>query len=306
MTAAFKRKKIDVDRVSQAARSGWAAQEPGVWRVGEVREVPLDQIAPNPDNARVWYATGPLSKLAASIRTTGQLSPALAFLGEKQQLTLIDGHRRWKAAGLAGLTHVRVELREPPASRQDLYLRSRDANQLHSAQTALDDAVAWKRLLADKVFRNQRDLALFVGVSDTEVSRILALARLPSELLELLSAHEDLCQLKVLNAVREFFEASDLAQTQALVDEMIRTGMGYREVENRRARLSKAPAVRKKNWAVPVELGSARGTVRLTNEGQRLELSLAGLQAERAQQLAQDLKHWLAAREPAAGAGQGA
>jgi len=296
MTAAFKRKKIDVDRIAQAAKTGWAVPELGAWRVGEVREVPLDQIAPNPDNARVWYAAGPLNKLAASIRATGQLSPALAFMGQGQQLTLIDGHRRWKAAGLAGLTHVRVELREPPASRQDLYLRSRDANQLHSAQTVLDDAVAWKRLLADKVFRSQRDLALFVGVSDTEVSRILALARLPSELLEALSAHEELCQLKVLNAVREFFEASDLAQTQALVDEMARTGMGYREVEARRARLSQAPVARKKNWAVPVETTGARGAVRLTNEGQRLELSLVGLEPAQAQRLAQDLKLWLATR----------
>jgi len=299
MTAAFKRKLIDISRVAQAARAGLAEVAPQTWREGEVREVPLDQLIPNPDNARVWYPVASLKKLADSIVVTGQLSPALAFFNTHDQLTLIDGHRRWKAAGLAGLTHVRVELRPPPASRQDLYLRSRNANQMHSAQTPLDDAMAWKRLLAGKVFRHQRELSLFLGVSESEVSRILALAKLPSAAQEALSVHEDLCGLKTLNAFREFFELAGEARTLALVEEVVRTGIGYREIVARKNKLCAPLQGRARAWNLPVQGGAFKGSIRVSQDGKRLELTLAGMQQAQAQDLAYALGEWLAHRSPA-------
>lgn len=297
MTAVFKRKSIDVSRVAQAARAGLADFAPQSWREGEVREVPLDQLHPNPDNARVWYPALSLKKLADSIAVTGQLSPAQAFFNAQGQLTLIDGHRRWKAAGLAGLTHVRVELRPAPASRQDLYLRSRDANQLHSAQTPLDDAMAWKRLLADKVFRHQRDLSLFLGVSESEVSRILALSKLPAAVQEILSAHEALCGLKTLNAFREYCELAGEEATLALIEEALRSGLGYREIEGRKNRLACTPQSRARAWNLPVQSSFFRGSIRVSQDGKRLELSLVGLQEEQAQQLAYALGEFLAQKD---------
>lgn len=295
MAAPFKPKVIDVERISLAAQTGWTAPSTA-WNVGEVREVALDQLNPNPDNARVWYSAEPLRQLSESLRTTGQLSPVLAFMNPQEQLTLIDGHRRWKAAELAGLPTVRVELKEAPPNRQALYLRSREANQLHSAQTVLDDAAAWRRLLDDAVFKNQRELAIFLGVSDSEISRIIALTRIPEGILNMLAAHEHLCQLKLLNAVREFHEAADEARTLALVEEIIANGLGYREVDARRLRLNTERPPRQQSWTIPITLPGAKGSIRLAQGGQKLQLNLEGLSPQESQSLADELKDWLAAR----------
>ncbi len=79
-----------------------------------VRELPLDQISPNPQQPRSHFDPAALEELAASIRTHGILQP-LIVTGNPHHAShywLVAGERRWRAARLALLETVPVIVRE--------------------------------------------------------------------------------------------------------------------------------------------------------------------------------------------------
>src|SRR5574343_1862761 len=85
---------------------------------GVLREVPLDQIEPNPFNARHIYRPERVNELATSIGANGQETPGSAVaVGDK--VILIAGHYRWKA--LKSLVHPMLLVVYPPMSDQELY-----------------------------------------------------------------------------------------------------------------------------------------------------------------------------------------
>lgn len=292
MTAAFKKRNIDVERITTAAAASLQTEAPSVASVGDVLEIPLSHLTENPANARAWYPIKSLLPLAESLKASGQLTAVSAFFDSNNVLTLIDGHRRLKASALAGLPTIRVEVRKAPLTSQELYLRSRDANLHQSSQTLLDDAVIWKKLIDEKVFKHQRALAITLGITDSEVSRTLSLSKIPSAILEKISEHPPLQGLKPLNAIREFFEVCGEAETHALVDEAIRDGLGYREIEARRVAKStpREKATRARSISRAILFGNANGSVRLLDNGSRLELSIKGLDPESSKELSRRLE----------------
>ncbi len=71
-----------------------------------IRNIPLDRIAPNPDQPRMTFDEDALAELAASIREHGVLQPVLVRPAEPQHYQLVAGERRWRAARVAGLTEI--------------------------------------------------------------------------------------------------------------------------------------------------------------------------------------------------------
>ena len=67
--------------------------------------LPVDAIAPNPDQPRRVFPQHELEELAASIRSLGLLQPLTVRRGE-HGWELVAGERRLRAAKLAGLTEV--------------------------------------------------------------------------------------------------------------------------------------------------------------------------------------------------------
>ena len=68
--------------------------------------IPLDMIVPNPQNPRQNFDAESMAELTASIKSVGVIQPVIVVIaGESQKkYRLLDGERRWRAAGLAGLT----------------------------------------------------------------------------------------------------------------------------------------------------------------------------------------------------------
>jgi ParB/RepB/Spo0J family partition protein len=68
-----------------------------------LRQVPLQQIRPDPEQPRKAFDPEALDELAASIRTVGILQPILVREAANGYHTILYGERRWRAAKLAGL-----------------------------------------------------------------------------------------------------------------------------------------------------------------------------------------------------------
>lgn len=80
-----------VDEFARASRS-----------VGRI--IPINQIAPNPEQPRVEI--GDLTELSSSIKQNGVLEPLLVKPNGNGTWMIIAGERRWRAANLVGLSEV--------------------------------------------------------------------------------------------------------------------------------------------------------------------------------------------------------
>ncbi|MGA7181581.1 MAG: ParB/RepB/Spo0J family partition protein [Thiobacillaceae bacterium] len=69
-----------------------------------LQELPLHRLRPDHDQPRKSFDPEALDELAASIRVIGVLQPILVREEADGLYTILAGERRWKAAGLAGLS----------------------------------------------------------------------------------------------------------------------------------------------------------------------------------------------------------
>lgn len=279
MTATFKKRKVDAGRILTAARDSLSSVvvQTSSYVVGQVYDVPLKRLRSNPANARALYAASGLDDMCRSMREHGQTSAASGFVDSDGDVVLIDGHRRLHVCEKLGWNTLRVEMRPVPENEQVLYLASRAANVERAEQTPLDDALVWRRLLDRKVFPSQVVLAKTLGISESEVSRTLALAELPGRIAQALAEQSELLNLKMLNALREFFMSQGEEKTLLFVFEVASEGLSYREVEARRKALEQGPATRPRSERRALQFRGATGVIRTFDKDGRLEVSLKGL-----------------------------
>ena len=266
--------------------------------VGQVVEVPLERIRSNPLNPRAIYTTSAVDGLATSMSQHGQRVSATGYLAEDGFVVLIEGETRFRAARAAGMPALRVEIKPKPASDQALYEEARAANVERRDQTPLDDALRWKDLLARKVYPSQVALSRALGLKEDHVSRVLALAQMPLRLLDSLAEVPELLNLRMLTALREYWQTtqSDDA-TLELILEAARTGMGYRDVQQRRKAAARGPVRRPRSMQEALSWQGAKGTLKVFEESGRVELALKGLSPEAAATLTQRLRNLLAAAQ---------
>lgn len=83
-----------------------------------IEKVPLDKVQPNPNQPRKNFDSDSLSELASSIKRHGIIQPLVVTPINNNRYIIIAGERRYKAAGLAGLTYVPVIVRSSKALEQ--------------------------------------------------------------------------------------------------------------------------------------------------------------------------------------------
>jgi len=108
---------------------------------GELRELPIDAVAANPDQPRKHFAKEPLEELAASIRSLGILEPIVVTQtsGSYDRWTIVAGERRWRAARMAGLTVIPALVRDE-LSDHDAFVLSMVENVLRKDMNPIEEA----------------------------------------------------------------------------------------------------------------------------------------------------------------------
>src|SRR5437763_4867730 len=76
------------------------------------REIPVDQIDPNPYQTRRYINEETLSELTDSIRVTGVVQPVVVRPTVGGRFQLIAGERRWLASKRAGKTTIPTVVKE--------------------------------------------------------------------------------------------------------------------------------------------------------------------------------------------------
>jgi ParB family chromosome partitioning protein len=180
-------------------------------------EVALDVIEPNPDQARKQYAPEDIVALANTMAAQGQLQPILLrrHLSEPGKWIIVAGERRWRAAQLNGWpTILAIEHdKEPEVASLVENLQRVDLNPVEEARGV--------RHLIDGKQWTQDQAASALGKPKSEVSALLRILSLPSDLLESVLTSELAIPRNVLV---ELARVEDVAVREPLL-ELARNGM---------------------------------------------------------------------------------
>ncbi len=146
----------------------------------EYKQIPIDQLSPNPLRPRNQLDREKLLRLADSIRQYGLFTPLL--VGRTAAgLQIIAGERRWRAAKIAGLTSVPAMVVD--ASSIELILLFLEENLQREPINLIEQANALQRLLSRDGF-TLISLANRFKLPEEELQTILNVLELPEKVKE--------------------------------------------------------------------------------------------------------------------------
>lgn len=140
----------------------------------------LDKLREDARNERKTFRR--IDELAASIKAAGLVEPLTVTPEEGGLYRIITGHRRYRAAKLAGLVEVEVIIREP---EDELTRRQKSivSNVQREDIGPIEMAEALRQMMdEDPRITNQDDLAKLIGKDKAWVSGMLRILDLPSDL----------------------------------------------------------------------------------------------------------------------------
>jgi ParB family transcriptional regulator, chromosome partitioning protein len=152
---------------------------------GELRQLPVELIAPNPNQPRRDFDDDSLQSLAGSVTERGVLQPVLVRPVAGGTYELIAGERRWRAAQLAELETVPAIVR-PHGDAESLELALIE-NMAREDLNPVEEARACS-VLVEELGLTREEIGRRVGRSRVAVSNLMRLLDLPDEALEFLGA----------------------------------------------------------------------------------------------------------------------
>jgi len=207
---------------------------------GELRELPVDAIEPNPSQPRTRFDPDALAALAASIEASGVVQPILVRPLRAGVFELVAGERRWRAARQAGLERIPAVVRDSPEPER--LQAALIENMVREDLNPVEEARACATLVED-LGVTKEELGKRVGRSRPRVSNLIRLLDLPEETLELLESG-DLSE----GHGRAILSAPGHDTRRRLARAAASGGWSVRETE-KRARLAGQPRASRRNLA---------------------------------------------------------
>ena len=143
----------------------------------DVKEIPVNEIRPNPYQPRKTFNEEALNELAESIKNYGVFQPIIVKKSIKGY-DLIAGERRLRASKLAGMETIPAIVKE--FSDEEMREISLLENIQRENLTAIELAWAYKGII-DNLDIRQEDLAKKIGKSRSHITNTLGLLNLPDD-----------------------------------------------------------------------------------------------------------------------------
>ena len=202
-------------------------------RASGPREIPVDQVDPNPEQPRRVFDADQLQSLAASIVEHGVLQPVVVRpAGDRFELVV--GERRWRASRAAGrktipavVTDLDPQARLEVAIVENIQRHDLNPMELAHAYQALVESGATQQEIGQKVSMDRSSIANHL--------RLLELSR---------DLQEDVEGDRLtMGHAKALLQLSDPAQRQTLRDRVVKEGLSVRATE-RLARQLASPVER--------------------------------------------------------------
>ena len=199
----------------------------------EVREIPVNEVRPNPYQPRKTFNEDALNELAESIKNYGVFQPIIVKKSIKGY-DLIAGERRLRASRIAGMEKI------PAIVKEFTDEQMREISLLENIQrenlTAIELAWAYKGII-DNLDITQEDLAKKIGKSRSHITNTLGLLNLPEEVQKkILDGEISMGHARVLSKMDDEEEVTSLA------DKVIKNNISVHNLEE----ISKKEEIKKR------------------------------------------------------------
>lgn len=146
--------------------------------VGNIVEVSIEDIYPNPTQPRTYFDEKALNELAQSIKNLGVIQP-ITLRKEGERFEIISGERRFRASKIAGLTSIPAYIRL--VNDQELLEMALVENIQREDLDSIEIALTYQRLL-DEIGMTQENLSQRVGKDRSTITNSIRLLRLSPDI----------------------------------------------------------------------------------------------------------------------------
>jgi ParB/RepB/Spo0J family partition protein len=210
--------------------------------------VQLDSIVPDPEN-RPIVEDDDFEDLCDSLRVSGLLQPVQVWRQPDGTHQLIDGERRWRAAGKVGLTAIPCDVWPADSDRRRVAVAALVLNEHRKAHGCMHVARRLRDLANESGF-NQVELAEYTGLPLDRVKTYSSLFHGSEDLHKFLEKQE--IPLKVAAELVRYERATNEARARRLMQRHLESPLTAQEIvalrkreQDRKQATSENPSVRK-------------------------------------------------------------
>ncbi|MCQ2571484.1 MAG: ParB/RepB/Spo0J family partition protein [Alphaproteobacteria bacterium] len=154
-----------------------------------VKQIPLNQISPNPDQPRKHFSEKELNELAESVRKKGVLVPII-LRGVKNKpylYEIVAGERRYRASQIAGLKEIPalVKTLDEKNAMEIALIENVQRENLNP----IEEAEGYKNLM-EKCDYAIEDISKLIGKSESYIRNLMRITTLPDSVKELVKSGE--------------------------------------------------------------------------------------------------------------------
>ncbi|WP_223558580.1 ParB/RepB/Spo0J family partition protein [Chryseobacterium lathyri] len=222
--------------------------------VGNIVEVALEDIYPNPTQPRTYFDEKALNELALSIKNLGVIQP-ITLRKDGEKFEIISGERRYRASKIAGLPTIPAYIRL--VNDQELLEMALVENIQREDLDAIEIALTYQRLL-DEIGLTQENLSQRVGKDRSTITNSIRLLRLNPDIQNAIRSGE-------ISAGhgRAIISLESEEHQQILFDLIIKEKLNVRQAEQAATTLKnpKSPAAKKVNTELSNNYKRAQKTI---------------------------------------------
>lgn len=150
-------------------------------------EVPVDAVAPNPNQPRSDFDSAGIDSLATSIKAVGLLQP-IVVRSQGEGYVLIAGERRLRAVKQVGYPSIAAVIREESGDDTNL-IEALVENLQREDLNPLEEAAAFKELMEEYGMTHD-EVATHVGRSRSGITNTVRLLQLPMKIQAMLVSRD--------------------------------------------------------------------------------------------------------------------
>ena len=217
-------------------------EEYGILKEERYAEIDIEQIKPNPLQARLKFDKESIDELALSIKESGILQP-IVVIPDRDHYKIIIGERRWRAAQKIGLKKIPALIRSMAKVQQ--LETSLVENLQREDLNPLEIALAYQKMIQELNYTQQK-IAKKVGKDRSSVANYLRLLNLPKEM------QDNLAERKIsMGHARALIALGDSKIQISLSRQIIQKQLSVRDVEKIIQRLKHTAPSRKSRLPDP-------------------------------------------------------
>lgn len=187
--------------------------------------LPIESIAPNPQQPRSHFGEESLAALADSIREVGVLQP-IVVRPEGDGYVLVLGERRCRAARIAGLDEVPAIVRSGDMDETSSLTEALIENVQREDLSPLEEAAGYQQLMEDFGLTHE-SVAQRVGKSRSAITNTLRLLQLPAAIQGMVGRGE-----LAAGHARALLALEDQAYAVHIAQRVVGEGWSVRQVED--------------------------------------------------------------------------